>query len=128
MCGLLSHITEKYHSTPETQTDESYNHPEDLQHFAEHEKIERLEAEREAKFQGISTEEVLKQQKDALDAAEAAKQTPPKPIVRVPPPETRDPATKYKGAKSEGLRKGEWGTGEAGYKAPVDASDKLRLV
>lgn len=27
------HHEELYHSTPETQTDESYNHPEDLEHF-----------------------------------------------------------------------------------------------
>ncbi len=50
-----------YHSTPETQTDESYNHPEDIEHFAQHEQIELEEAEREAKFQGISVEEALAQ-------------------------------------------------------------------
>ncbi|KAI0347996.1 hypothetical protein BDW22DRAFT_1350121 [Trametopsis cervina] len=55
------HHEEQFHSTPETQTDESYNHPEDLEHFAHHEEIERKEAEREAKYQGISVEEALKQ-------------------------------------------------------------------
>ncbi|KAJ8455426.1 hypothetical protein ONZ45_g18949 [Pleurotus djamor] len=39
------HHEEMYHSTPETQTDESYNHPEDLEHFAQHDAIEHQEAE-----------------------------------------------------------------------------------
>ncbi|KAJ7024388.1 precursor to secretory protein Ssp120 [Mycena alexandri] len=53
------HHEEEFHSTPETQTDESYNHPEDLEHFAHHEEIERKEAVKEAEFQGISVEEAL---------------------------------------------------------------------
>lgn len=57
---LLDH-SEQFHSTPETQTDEAYTHPEDLEHFAHHEQIERIEAEREAKYQGISVDEVLAQ-------------------------------------------------------------------
>jgi len=133
--------TEKYHSTPETQTDESYTHPEDLEHFAQHEAIERKEAEREAKFQGLSVEEVLKAQEQAAvaaasaaasasaEAAAAATATPStKPVVRVPPPEKQEPAAKYKGAKGEGEKKGEWGTGEGGYKSPTDPSDKMRCV
>ena len=54
---LYRSLAEQYHSTPETQTDESYTHPEDIEHFAHHEEIERQEAEREARFQGISVEE-----------------------------------------------------------------------
>ncbi|KAJ7897280.1 precursor to secretory protein Ssp120 [Mycena olivaceomarginata] len=53
------HHEEEFHSTPETQTDESYNHPEDLEHFAHHEEIERKEAIKEAAYQGISVEEAL---------------------------------------------------------------------
>jgi hypothetical protein len=34
-----------------------------MEHFSQHEKIEKEEAERLAKFQGISVEEVLKYQK-----------------------------------------------------------------
>lgn len=94
-------------------------------HFAQHEKIERTEAEREAKFRGIPLEEVLKQQKEF---AEASSKASTKPIVRITPPEKEDPATRYKDAKSESVRKGEWGTGDAGYKAPIDASDKFRWV
>lgn len=121
-----THTPEKYHSTPETQTDESYHHPEDIEHFSQHQAIEKLEAEREAKFQGISTEEFVKHVKEAEE--EAKRKTSTKPIVRIPPPEKMDPATRFKDAKSKGELKGEWGSGEAGYKAPVDASDKLRLV
>jgi hypothetical protein len=54
------HHEEQFHSTPETQTDESYTHAEDLEHFAHHESIERQEAEKEAKFQGVSVEEAIK--------------------------------------------------------------------
>ncbi|KAJ3835793.1 precursor to secretory protein Ssp120 [Lentinula raphanica] len=53
------HHEEEFHSTPETQTDESYNHPEDIEHFAMHEAIERKEAEKEAAYQGISVEEAI---------------------------------------------------------------------
>lgn len=50
-------LIEIYHNTPETQTDESYNHPEDIEHFSQHEAIEKQEIIKEAKFQGISVEE-----------------------------------------------------------------------
>ncbi|KAJ4470819.1 precursor to secretory protein Ssp120 [Lentinula aciculospora] len=53
------HHEEEFHSTPETQTDESYNHPEDIEHFAMHEAIEHTEAEKEAAYQGITVEEAL---------------------------------------------------------------------
>ncbi|KAF9486393.1 precursor to secretory protein Ssp120 [Pholiota conissans] len=124
------HHEEQFHSTPETQTDESYNHPEDLEHFAHHEEIEHKEAEREATFEGVSVEEVLKSLEKAA-AVEAAAQNPDgslktKPITRIPPPEKQDPAIKFKDAKTEGVRKGEWGTGSGGYKSPTDPSDKLR--
>lgn len=65
-----------YHSTPETQTDESYNHPEDIEHFAQHEQIEREEAEREAKFQGISVEEALAQH-EHVEADPSEENAPP---------------------------------------------------
>ena len=66
-----------YHSTPETQTDESYNHPEDIEHFAQHEQIEREEAEREAKFQGISVEEALAQHEHVELESSEDNNTPP---------------------------------------------------
>ncbi|KAF5332539.1 hypothetical protein D9611_005141 [Ephemerocybe angulata] len=66
------HHEEEFHSTPETQTDESYTHPEDLEHFAHHEAIENKEAEREAAFQGISVEDLNKERLQAQEAADAA--------------------------------------------------------
>lgn len=61
MLFSLTHPAEEFHSTPETQTDEAYNHPEDIEHFAHHEEIEHQEAEREARFQGITVDEALAQ-------------------------------------------------------------------
>ncbi|KAN0063533.1 hypothetical protein ACQY0O_003980 [Thecaphora frezii] len=49
------HHEEIYHSTPETQTDEAYNHKEDIEHFAKHEKIEEEEERRERKAEGLPT-------------------------------------------------------------------------
>ncbi|KAF4623624.1 hypothetical protein D9613_002288 [Agrocybe pediades] len=131
------HHEEQFHSTPETQTDESYTHPEDMEHFAQHESIERKETEREAEFQGVTVEEYVKAQQEAAAiaaelskaaAAEAAAQTTAnsKPVTRVPPPEKQDPEVKYKNVATEAARKGEWGTGEGGYKPPTDPSDKMR--
>ncbi|RSH84358.1 uncharacterized protein EHS24_005878 [Apiotrichum porosum] len=47
------HHEEMYHSTPETQTDESYNHPEDIEHFKHHEHIENEEDARQRIFEGL---------------------------------------------------------------------------
>ncbi|KAI0652366.1 hypothetical protein C8Q79DRAFT_937254 [Trametes meyenii] len=142
------HHEEQFHSTPETQTDESYTHPEDLEHFSHHEKIEQVEAEREAKFQGVSVEEILAQHEphehqeqhqeqhqesgdpqfiaqnphdDQLATEPPVADGPPR-IKRVTPPEKQDPAVKYAGAKSEG----QWGAGTAGYKPPKTPSDRLK--
>jgi len=120
------HHEEQFHSTPETQKDDSYVHPEDLEHFAQHEAIERKEAEREAKFQGVSVEEVLEAQNiNAQPPNSDGPQAPLKPINRVPP-EKQDPLVKFKNAQSEGARKGDWGTGEGGYKSPTEAGDMMR--
>jgi len=118
------HHEEQFHSTPETQTDESYTHPEDLEHFAQHQAIERKEAEREAKYQGVPVEQILKAQEDVINAQKPTSDGSFKSVKRVP--ENQDPVVKFKNAQSEGARKGEWGTGEDGYKAPTEASDKMR--
>ena len=96
-----------------------------MEHFAQHEDIERKEAEREAKFQGVTVEEILKEQ-EIINAQQAA--SPIKPVVRVLPPEKQDPAVKFKNAQSEGARKDEWGTGKGGYKPPTEFSDMMRLA
>ncbi|GAA5855468.1 hypothetical protein JCM8547_007844 [Rhodosporidiobolus lusitaniae] len=46
------HHEEQFHNTPETQTEEAYNHPEDIEHFMAHEQIEDEEEERERHFTG----------------------------------------------------------------------------
>ena len=100
-----------------------------MEHFAKHEAIERKEAEREAKFQGVSVEEILKAQEiNDQDPNPDRSQAPFKPVQRVPPPEKQDPHVKFKNAQSEGARKGEWGTGEGGYKPPTEAGDMMRSV
>ncbi|RXW23037.1 hypothetical protein EST38_g2798 [Candolleomyces aberdarensis] len=148
------HHEEEFHSTPETQTDESYNHPEDLEHFAHHEAIEQKEAEREAQYQGISVEELNQQRLAAAEAAEQAAAAaaasaskaaaigdqpaetpaaagdsaePAKPrVTRVTPPEKQDPAVKYADAKQKSESNAEWGSGQAGYKPPAKPEEKMR--
>jgi hypothetical protein len=61
------HHEEVFHNTPETQTDESYNHKEDIEHFAHHGKIEAEEERRERKAEGMPTREQDERRKaDAL--------------------------------------------------------------
>jgi len=147
------HHEEEFHSTPETQTDESYNHPEDLEHFAHHESIEHVEAEREAKFQGVSVDDLIQERLAVAQAIESAASasaaaasskaaaigdtsvgTPvgegtrtdaaSKPkVTRITPPEKQDPAIKYAGAKPDGA---EWGTGPDGFNPPSKPDDKMR--
>ncbi|TFK26749.1 hypothetical protein FA15DRAFT_667029 [Coprinopsis marcescibilis] len=145
------HHEEEFHSTPETQADDAYVHAEDLEHFAQHETIEKEEVEREAKYQGLTVEELVQAQLVAAQEAESAAsvaataiptavpvaggeapadpqtQTAGKPkVTRIPPPEKQDPSVKYKGAKEEGERAGQWGEGEGGYKAPTKPAEKMR--
>jgi hypothetical protein len=136
-----------YHNTPETQTDESYNHPEDLEHFAHHEEIERKEAEKEATYQGITVEEALAQHEhdgEPIPTPDSQAQVPlgesggPAPVDPLAPPKpaapkyTRsasvedDPVAKYRDAKKGTGEQEEWGSGSAGYKTPKTPSDKMR--
>jgi nucleobindin len=103
-----------------------------LEHFAQHQLIEHKEAEREAKYQGVPVELILKAQENLINAQKSNpdwSQAPFKSIKSVKRvPENQDPQVKFKDAQSEGARKSEWGTGEDGYKTPTEASDKMRLV
>ncbi|KAH9948183.1 hypothetical protein B0H21DRAFT_255716 [Amylocystis lapponica] len=123
------HHEEEFHSTPESQTDEAYTHPEDLEHFAAHDKIELEEAAREAKFQGISVDEALKQHEphDEPPAPAGEEHAPPAdsaalPKISRPGKPSDDPAVRYSDAKGEG----EYGAGDSGYRAPRSPSDKLK--
>ncbi|GBE77520.1 hypothetical protein BKA93DRAFT_732448 [Sparassis latifolia] len=131
------HHEEQFHSLPETQTDDAYSHPEDLEHFAAHDQIEREEAAREAKFQGITVEEALAQHEpheepvaqqpaggaqQVVDqhAKEAADSPSGIPRVSRPVPESDDPAVRFQSVKAQG----EWG--DEGYKPPRSPSDRLK--
>ncbi|KAG9002805.1 hypothetical protein FRB94_004751 [Tulasnella sp. JGI-2019a] len=63
------HHEEVYHNTPETQTDESYNHPEDLAHFEHHEKIELDEENKEREYQGLDPLSKLPEDHDQVPPA-----------------------------------------------------------
>lgn len=49
-----------------------------------------------------------------------------KAITRETPPEKQPPSVKYKDAPEQAKEKPEWGEGDAGYKRPQNAADKLR--
>ncbi|KAL5640341.1 hypothetical protein ACGC1H_007569 [Rhizoctonia solani] len=117
------HHEEMYHNTPETQTDESYNHPEDIEHFAHHEEIERVEEERERKYEGLADDGVHK----AAPSGE-----PDEPELKSGPKYTYTRARKDAVApgqhdewKRDAENKGAWGEGNS-YRPPKEASDKLR--
>lgn len=149
------HHEEQFHSTPETQTDESYNHPEDIEHFAHHEAIESSEIKKEAAYQGISVEEAVHIQEDAAKDAQRQYDEYQKKLreeakgAREDPEGTdagkRDP----EGAGMEGMKvnrvtkpekldpaskfgslnkedRAEWGAGDEGYKAPKAPGDRIR--
>ncbi|KAK7686625.1 hypothetical protein QCA50_010225 [Cerrena zonata] len=137
------HHEEQFHSTPETQTDESYNHAEDLEHFAHHEHIEHEEAEREAKYQGITVEEALAQHEphehDEPQHPEGGELHQGEQVVLNPhddqhlgePAEEpfKDPVERLRGAAkaaSSAKTTEEWGTGDTGFKAPRVPADRGR--
>ncbi|KAI5998044.1 hypothetical protein EDD15DRAFT_2572555 [Pisolithus albus] len=119
------HHEEQYHSTPETQTEESYNHPEDIEHFSHHDTIERKEYEREARYQGISVEEAMHAHEQAPVRPPAESAPRPK-ITRGVPPEKQDPSVRFKDINKESTAQSEWGTGEQGYKQPKSPAERLR--
>jgi hypothetical protein len=130
---FMTPTSEQFHNTAETQTDESYNHPEDIEHFAQHDTIERKEAEREAKFQGITVEEALAQHEEPVVSDKHPAEHPttegqeiPKKYERQVPLDQQDPAIRFRQAKAESDAHGEWGSGEGGYKPPQSPSEKMR--
>ncbi|KZS93324.1 hypothetical protein SISNIDRAFT_549703 [Sistotremastrum niveocremeum HHB9708] len=138
------HHEEIYHATPESQTDDSYTHPEDIEHFAEHEAIEAEEERRERVYQGIreegeapspshNTSEENVEIPPAVnpdhphDDQAAFNAQPVKPkIERVVPSEKLDPSVRFAGAREEGEQKPDWGQGPEGYRRPKSPADKMR--
>jgi len=144
------HHEEIYHSTPETQTDESYNHPEDIEHFTHHEDIEIEEENRERKFQGLPpldengnppAEEVAEAAEAEAEAeAELPQQEGGQQVLQEGAAEEKKPSgprfdrnrkeppvtEKFKGAAQEAAGQGHWGEGEGGFKSPRTPADRLR--
>ncbi|EJU02797.1 hypothetical protein DACRYDRAFT_21753, partial [Dacryopinax primogenitus] len=142
------HHEEIYHSTPETQTDESYNHLEDIEHFTNHEAIEIEEQNRERKFQGLPPldahgnpppEELAQAHTQAeADAAEPLAQPGEgQQVLQGLGEEAKKPRfdrgrkeedvhDKFSGAADEASKKEQWGEGEEGFKRPRTPADKLR--
>ncbi|KAG8799663.1 hypothetical protein FRC17_007071 [Serendipita sp. 399] len=124
------HHEEEFHSTPETQTDESYVHKEDIEHFAQHEQIELEEINKERAYQGLPPFKTLREADAARDKEiaeeQAAESRIPPRFSRQNPPEKQDPKVKYKDAGAEANAKPEWGEGDEGYMRPKSAADKLR--
>lgn len=78
------HHEEMYHSTPETQTDDAYNHPEDLEHFAKHEAIEEEENRRERKFTGLSEDEMTPNKASSESNARSPENAEPENPIGAP--------------------------------------------
>jgi len=131
------HHEEMYHSTPETQTDESYNHPEDIAHFAHHEHIEAEEEARERKFEGIDDDMPVSEDRpidDPLDAYEQPAESAQKPLIPPRPPGSgaSRPARidrskpKVNLEKARAAAEGLPGYGEHDFHRPRSAEERLR--
>ncbi|KAE8233505.1 hypothetical protein CF326_g1462 [Tilletia indica] len=70
------HHEEIYHNKPETQTDQSYTHKEDIEHFSHHEKIESEEEERERHAEGMPSREEDEKLRKAAEAKGEHYQSP----------------------------------------------------
>ncbi|ORY88887.1 hypothetical protein BCR35DRAFT_276524 [Leucosporidium creatinivorum] len=146
------HHEEQFHNTPETQNEEDYIHPEDIEHFMAHEQIEAEEEERIREFQGLpvdeelasaahpndptspdSTEEGLNavQQQQVLGGAgvvggeEAGIPSSAEEQARAERAAfAKAQAAKFGKDVKEASKRGEWGSDQFGK--PRDAADRLR--
>lgn len=118
--------------------------PTHSEHFGSHERIELQEENKERIFQGLSELDAEAMHKLHLEedaaiesrqaAAAASPQVTGEPIPEADdmkityqrPPKRPDPRENLKGAVREASQKGEWGTGDDGYKRPKTSADKLR--
>lgn len=116
------HHEELYHSTPETQTDESYTHPEDLEHFAHHEQIEAVEDSRAQAFLEAESETHADLPHEAPPSTSGVKATSDKVIESKPP----SVAARLGGVKLEAQDDRPYGEGEAGFARPRTEREKLR--
>ncbi|KAK8861437.1 hypothetical protein IAR55_002256 [Kwoniella newhampshirensis] len=147
------HHEELYHSTPETQTDDSYTHAEDIEHFRHHGAIEDEEDARERKFEGLTEDADLTKDHVAADPldehahapgegpTDVASETQPETIlqagdeVEAPPrPKRVDPAAAPQRIMDVG-GKDEWDSAKAvaqgqpgydGHGRPRSPEERLR--
>ncbi|ORX36292.1 hypothetical protein BD324DRAFT_628197 [Kockovaella imperatae] len=110
------HHEELYHSTPETQTDESYTHPEDIEHFRHHAHIEAEEDARERKFAGLDADADLSQDHPVVDPLDQHDRDGQQKVYKVPTEDMEDgqPMRLHREAKDAGpQRLGADGAGDA---------------
>ena len=110
------HHEELYHNTPETQTDESYTHKEDLEHFAHHDEIEAEEDALVNKAQGLD--------EDGNPLPQKVLQAPVLTSVEKAKKAKADAARAYKMASAEASKQGPWPAGD--FRKPKSKSDRLR--
>lgn len=138
-----------YHNTPETQTEESYNHPEDIAHFEHHEDIEREEEDKARKAQGLPAtnpnipldDQTAQPDHDEIEAKLLAKEAGQQVLggggntndkeeaARQARSQANKEATeKYmlSKQKQEAKARGAWGDNGEGFKKPKDKVDRLR--
>jgi len=114
------HHEELYHNTPETQTDEAYNHPEDIEHFRNHEAIEAEEDRLDMKAQGLDPDG--NPLPVPVDANEAGQRVFSNPSAKAGDEENKR-AKKYAEMSKEAAQRGSYNT----FKRPKDQADRLRV-
>lgn len=134
--ALTPHSHEElYHNTEDTQTDESYTHPEDIKHFQNHAKIEAEEEALALKAQGLPADPEVEKARGATPAevaAAALHQDAPGQVVFEAEEEARQArssaakaqADRYRAAAAEAKKRGPWSND---FKRPKDKADKLRV-
>lgn len=133
----------------QTQTDEAYNHPEDIAHFATHEQLESKEEARARKYMEAETETHADAAHDAAvhdSAADAAQHASEKREKMVEEQEAKEALRAREAGESkveprqptarEELRKeraeaeasgvAPYGEGEDGYKRPRTRQERMR--
>ncbi|OAV97622.1 hypothetical protein PTTG_09930 [Puccinia triticina 1-1 BBBD Race 1] len=111
------HHEEMFHSSPESQREEAYVHPEDIAHFSHHEELEVKEDELARVAQGLPADvNTLAYRRQRQRHADLDLERERRLDA------VRAQAAKYSSFHDEAQRRGSW----AGFKKPVDQADRLR--
>lgn len=142
----LQHHEELYHNTPETQTEDAYTHPEDLQHFAHHEDIEREEEDRARRAQGLPAtdpnrpldDQTEQPHHDELEARRQGSAPSQKQQIfngegdseekarQARAKAAREQTQRLNEQKKEAQARGAWADGNESFRRPKDKVDRLR--